>query len=149
MSTEQIEHALELNDRVHAIDTALDVAANPGAGMQFLRDDVERVLPELRKNLKQIILRVVRENLEPGDKATFQELFARVRKIVAEERGEIMHYLSKDARFPTPEQRKNELARARQMLLDLKSFERLAAEYEAAIGEMFGKSETGIERVQF
>jgi hypothetical protein len=145
----QIEHALDLNDRVHGIETALDAAPTSSiAGMQFVHDDVERVLPELRKNLKQIILRVVRENLQPEDKAALQELFSRVRKIVAEERGQIMAHLA-EQKHSALARRNTEFARGRQMLVELNQFERLAAEYEAAIGAMFGESESGIERVQF
>ena len=144
----QIAHAVELNDRVHGIETALAGPQKSGTGMQFVRDDVERVLPELRRNLKETILKVVRENLAPGDQAALQELFSRVRKVVAEERGQIMAHLA-DQKYSTLNTRNNEFARARQMLVELNQFECLAAEYEGAIFRMFVESESGIERIQF
>ena len=147
----QIEYAGELNDRLHAIDMALESSRQNGAH-DSIRDGVERALPGLRKNLQQLILKVVLENIEPGDKAAFQELFTRVRNIVAEERGEIMAHLAKQ-KYSTLNTRNIEFARARQMLVELNQFERLAAEYEGAIFAMFveseSESETGIERVQF
>ena len=136
----QIEHALDLNDRVHSIETALGPQKS-STGMQFVRDDIERALPELRRNLKQIILKVVRENLEPGDKAALQELFSRVRKIAAEERGEIMAHLA-DQKYASLRTRNTEFVRGRQMLVELNQFERLAAEYEGAIFKMFAEQDT-------
>ena len=146
MTTEQIEYAAELNDRLHAIDVVLESSRQNGAH-DSIRDGVERALPELRKTVQHLILKIVRENIEPGDKATFQELFSRVRTIVAEERGETMAHLA-DQKY-SPKTRNIEFARARQMLVELKQFERLAAEYEAAILKMFVESESGIERIQF
>src|SRR5258706_504055 len=100
-----IEQAHVYNDQLHATATSLDDAKHPA----FIRRYVARSLPGLREHLKETILNVVRENLQPEDHAAFQELFSRVWKIVADQREQIVE--SKvDLR------QKGDLARANKML---------------------------------
>ena len=148
MTKTEFAHAHELNNLVLDIETTLDNADhNPTfAGiahrsvvspeLQIIRDSVERDLPELQRGLKETILNVVRENVQPEDHAAFQDLFWRIRRIVADAREQITplaayakHEKFAKQRFFTVDQ-----ARALQMLLDLDAFEGLAAEYE---GEIF------------
>jgi len=123
----------------YAIATSLDDAKHPA----FIRRYVARSLPGLREHLKETILNVVRENLQPEDHAAFQELFSRVWKIVADQRKQIVE--SKvDLR------RKSDLARANKMLADVDRFEKLAAEYEREIFKLFAENpKRNKERIQW